>query len=227
MLKKLLLIGVITSSVVSCKLSKQKEPEVNNIEGYRIGDSIRSERFLNAAETTVANRICRDLRAKRNRWEVSRDSLNFNYNVRSRSTCSGSLASYELNASVDRAGGDLVFDTPSRSKFIKDILTDLHPAIDDLCDDVLAGQSDITNTIELSGTRYQTTFYEYNGNFYTLITRFLKDSSNAWRAVLVDESLVVVNERTTNGSLVGLVSKRAQESSCTGSGSTYIDQVIR
>lgn len=227
MFKKSLIISMVALSFVACKLQKQKEPIVNNIDAYRVGDAFRSERSLNSSEMISANRICRDLRVKRNRWEVSRDSLNFNYNVRSRSSCSGSLASYELAASVDISGGDLVLDTPSRSKFIKEVLTDLHPAISTLCDEVLAGDADVKNTVEQSGTRYQTTFYEYNGNFYSLITRFLKDSSNAWRAVLVDESLVVVNERTSNGALVGLVSKRAQESSCTGSGSTYIDQVIR
>ncbi len=227
MFKKSLIISMVALSFVACKLKKQKEPIVNNIDAYRVGDAFRSERNLNSSEMISANRICRDLRAKRNRWEVSRDSLNFNYNVRSRSSCSGSLASYELAASVDISGGDLVLDTASRSKFIKEVLTDLHPAISTLCDEVLAGDADVKNTVEQSGTRYQTTFYEYNGSFYSLITRFLKDSSNAWRAVLVDESLVVVNERTSNASLVGLVSKRAQESSCTGSGSTYVDQVIR
>lgn len=227
MLSKTLVISLIALSFVGCKLQKQKEPEVNNIDGYRIGDSIRTERFLNANEKVAGARICRDLRAKRNRWEVSRDSLNFNYNVRSRSSCSGSLASYELAASVDISGGDLILDTPSRSKFIKDVLTDLHPAISAICDEVLAGDADIKNTVELSGTRYQSTFYEYNGNFYSLISRFLKDSADTWKAVLVDESLVIVNERTNNTALVGLVSKRAQESSCTGSGSTYVDQVIR
>ena len=175
----------------------------------------------------AANRICRDLRAKRNRWEVSRDSLSFNYNVRSRTACAGSLASYQLNASVDISGGDLILDTPSRSKFIKDVLTDLHPALSTICDEVIAGDSDIKNMVEQSGTRYQSTFYEYNGNFYSLITRFLKDSGDTWRAVVVDESLVVVNERTSNAALVGIVSKRAQETSCSGTGSTYIDQVIR
>ena len=227
MFNKSLVISLIALSLVGCKLQKQKEPEVNNIEGYRIGDAIRSERFLNANEKTAGNRICRDLRAKRNRWEVSRDSLNFNYNVRSRSSCSGSLASYQLATSVDISGGDLVFDTASGSKFIREVLTDIHPAIFDICTDVLAGETDITNAREVAGTRFQTTFYEYNSSFYTLITRFLKDSGSAWRAVLVDESLVVVNERTSNTALIGLVSKRTQEASCTGSGSTYIDQVIR
>ncbi len=224
---KSVILLLIALSLVSCKLSKQKEPEVNGIEGYRVGDSIRTPRFLNSTEKVNAKRICRDLRAKRNRWEINRDSVNFNYSVRSRTSCSGSLASYELNAGVEISGGDLMLDPSSGNKFVKEVLTDLHPALANICDEALADEADIENTVEISGTRYQTTFYEYNSGFYTLITRFLKDSSDVWKAALVDESLIVVSERTSNTALVGVLSTRIQEASCSGGGSTYVNQSIR
>ncbi len=223
---KSIIILLVAVTLVGCKLSKQKSPETNQIPGYRVGDTIRDPRFLDSTEKISASRICRDLRSKRNRWEVSRDSVNFNYNVRSRSTCSGSLASYELNAGVEISGGDLVLDTTSGAKFVTEVLTDFHPALKNICDEVLADEADIENTVEIAGTRYQATFYEYNSSFYSLITRFLKEG-DTWRAVLVDESLVIVNERTSNGSLVGVVGSRTQEASCTSGGSTYVTQSIR
>lgn len=224
---KSLLLAIIIISLSACKLSREKEPEANGIDGYRVGDAIRTERFLKKEETTIAKRVCRDLRAKRNRWEVSRDNISFNYNVRSRTSCSGGLASYEIAAGIDLASGDLMLDTPSRSKFIKEVLTDHHSAIANICEEVLASEAEVENTVELSGTRYQTTFYEYLSGHYVLITRFLKDSEGVWRAALVDESLVTVNERTTNGGLVGVLSSRIQEAACPSGGSTYVSQSIR
>src|SRR5690606_2457744 len=129
-----------------------------------------------AAEKSVGARVCRDLRSKRNRWEVNRNDLSFNYNVRSRTQCAGSLATYTIAANVDLAGGDLFLQTASRSKFISEILTDNHPGLSDICDDLISGATDVSNTTIVSGSTYQVTFYEISSNHYVLITRFLADT---------------------------------------------------
>tara|TARA_R110000868_G_scaffold132381_15_gene343377 strand:- start:348 stop:1031 length:684 start_codon:yes stop_codon:yes gene_type:complete len=220
-------IILILSALFGCKLQKDKPVEVNGIEGYRVGDAIRTARFLNSDETIIAKRVCRDLRSKRNRWEINRDNLKFNFNIRSRTSCSGGLASYALEATVDLASGDLMLETPSRSKFISEVLTDHHTAIQNICDEVLAGESEVENTVEISGTRFQSTFYEYQSGHFVLITRFLKDTSGVWKAALVDESRVIVTERTSSSDQVGVVDFRAQEAKCSGSGTTYINQSLR
>lgn len=230
MFLKLISILLILATFSACKLQKleDKKPSTNSgIESYAIGDAIRAERFLNATEKQIGSRVCRDLRAKRNRWEVSRDDVRFTFNVRSRTTCSGSLTSYSLVASVDLTGGELVLDTTSRSRFISEVLTDEHPALLDICDDLLAGQADVNNSIEQSGSRFQATFYEIASSHYVLLTRFLKDATGVWRAALVDESLVTVAERTGQTHLHGVVVRRAQATQCGTNGSTYTDQQIR
>ena len=211
----------------ACKLQKiEDKKETPNVDGYRIGDAIRAERFLNATEKSVGGRICRDLRAKRNRWEVNRSGVNFGYDVRSRTSCSGSLATYEIQADVELASGDLVLDANTGSRYINEVLTDNHVALANICDELIAGEADVENTIEMGGSRYQVTFYEIGANHYTLITRFLQVNST-WIASLIDESFVVVQERTNNSGLVGVVYRRAQEARCTGGGSTYVDQKVR
>tara|TARA_R110000868_G_scaffold132380_3_gene343183 strand:- start:10590 stop:11273 length:684 start_codon:yes stop_codon:yes gene_type:complete len=218
---------LLLSALIGCKLQKEKPAEVNGIEGYRVGDTIRTERFLNSDETTIAKRVCRDLRAKRNRWEINRDNIQLNFAVRSRTSCSGGLASYEIQASVDLASGDLMLETPSRSKFISEVLTDHHTAIQNICDEVLAGDAEVENTVEISGARFQSTFYEYQSGHFVLITRFAKDSAGVWKAALVDESRVVVLERTSSSDKIGVIDFRAQEAKCTGSGTTYVNQSLR
>lgn len=211
----------------ACKLQRvDDKKESPNVDGYRIGDPIRTERFLNTTEKSVGSRICRDLRAKRNRWEVNRSGVRFNYDVRSRSQCSGGLASYEIQADVELASGDLVLDANTGSRYINEVLTDNHVALANICDELIAGEADVENTIEMGGSRYQVTFYEIGANHYTLITRFLQ-VSGTWIASLIDESFVVVQERTSSSDLVGVVYRRAQEARCSGGGSTYTDQKIR
>lgn len=211
----------------ACKLERiEDKKETPNVDGYRIGDAIRAERFLNATETTVGTRICRDLRDKRNRWEVNRNGVGFNYDVRSRTQCSGGLASYGIQAGVELASGDLILDANTGSNYINEVLTDNHVALANICDELLAGEADVENTIEMGGSRYQVTFYEIGSNHYTLITRFLQVNST-WIASLIDESFVVVRERTSNSGLVGVVYRRAQEARCSGGGSTYVDQKVR
>lgn len=224
---KPLFLALSLLALGACKLQRLEEKkEAPQVEGYRVGDPIRAERFLNSVEKVIGARICRDLRAKRNRWEVNRSGVGFTYDVRSRSQCSGGLASYGIEAGVELASGDLILETPSNSRFINEVLTDNHVALVNICDDLIAGESDVVNTIEQAGSRFQVTFYEISSNHYALITRFLK-VNDAWIASLIDEVFVVVEERTNSSAMVGVAYRRAQEARCVGGGSTYTEQKIR
>lgn len=211
----------------ACKLEKEKPKSNDSIQGYRTGDNQRPARNFSSDEKTLGKRICRDLRFKRNQWETTAGSLNLRFSMAARTQCSGGLMNYTLNASLENSGADLLFDANTSSPFIGEVLTDLHPGLQTICDDLLNNESEVSNTVEASGSRYQTTFYEYQSQHYALVTRFVKDSDNVWRAGIVDESTVIVVERTSDSRLIGVVNRRVRENRCVGgSGSTLVQQSL-
>lgn len=224
---KIAFAAILLIAFSGCKLQKEKEKtQTPSVEGYRVGDAIRAERFLNAAEKVIGTRVCRDLRAKRNSWEVSRDGISLGLDIRANSCSSRALSTYALQVGVELSGGDLVFETPSSARHIVEVLTDEHQAIANICDELIAGEADVENTVEMGGARFQTTFYEVGSRHFVLISRF-KLEGGTWRATLVDESAVIVQERTSSASAVGLVQSRIQEAQCSGGGASYIEQKLR
>ncbi len=225
LIKTLGLIAILLST--GCKLERQKEREHSATPGYRAGDVQRPARDLNGDERLIGQRICRDLRYKRNQWEVLTSSLELIFHVRARTQCSGGLMGYDISAELDTSGSDLIFDANSSSPFLNEVLTDLHPGLESVCGDLLSGQATISNTVEISGARYQVSFYEHLSTHYVLLTRFIQDSDSAWRAAVIDEAAVVVLERTSNAELIGVVNRRVKETRCTGTGSTIVQQDLR
>ena len=222
-----LIIGALAICLftVSCNKEEKKENTVND-ERFIFGKEISKERALSDGEFNVAKSICSSLQTKREYFEARGDNeLSFIFALSEKSCISDSYSSpvdYSVNLRVTRAA-DLRFDGPSNTNFSEDILTDVGPDLNSICNDVLNGIN-VTNVQKSGAIKYQYRFLASTNGSILEIGKFSQNASNIYIPTFIETFAIF---SSVAGDREGMVQDRVRVTSCSNGSVQSMRQVLK
>lgn len=145
----------------SCGYDKTYEAREESL--HFSNDALSGGVPLDDTEMAVALRICYAFRTKRSKFSVEMLDQSFNYNYVSRD-CQSTESSESFSATLTQTNSTepLRFESDFKGSYIREVQTDIHGYLSDICSDVLAGETPL-NISEINNELYEYTFRSYVG----------------------------------------------------------------
>lgn len=197
---------------ISCNKEEKKE-NANSDERFIFGKEISKERVLSDGEFSVAKQACQSLQNKREFFETRGDrELSFIFSLSDKSCVSPDYSAardYSANLRVPRVG-ELTFEGPRGTSFVEDILTDVHPNLTSICNNVL-NDINVTN-VETSGAiKYQYRFLRASNGYIVEVGKFAQNVNGKYMPTFI-ESFSIFSAAA--GNREGMVQNRTRVTSC-------------
>ncbi|GEM_PF-4182053 len=222
-----LTISILAICLLTFSCKKQDSDEKSSTdERFIFGKEISKERALEEGELAVAKGMCQSLQNKREYFEARGDrELSFIFSLSDKSCLNDSYTSandYSVNLRVPRLG-DLTFEGPRGTSFAEDILTDVHPHVESICNNVL-NDINITNVQTSGSIKYQFRFLQASNGYIFEVGKFAQNSSNVYMPTFI-ESFSIYNSSAK--SKEGMVANRTRVTSCSNGQSQSSRQILK
>ncbi|WP_157765724.1 hypothetical protein [Halobacteriovorax marinus] len=146
-----------------------------------IGEEFSQEMsVLDSSSQTIALRICNALRSKRSYWHSSVKNKKATFQLSSNS-CSNEKFDKELETTVSslRLSDPIVFDSLSTDYYYKEVVTDVHGPLKQVCPAILSGDAPLAFYMDSNGQdRVYTQFSRIDSGSDRLILKYAELNSD-------------------------------------------------
>jgi hypothetical protein len=212
-IKLLLIITLISSCGLDSNKRRDGDRPVNFSQSISAGGAPLSDQ-----EKSIATRICYAFRSKRStfRSELIGNVFNFKFN---KTSCDGSKENDQYSTVLRQVlqSAPLVYDSDNSNHFYKNVQSDQHGHLQQICKSVLNGETPL-DTFDYLGGIAQVRFFSKLGDNFEVVLARKKSALDSEYLPYQAERYTVLTSSGATGELLGLISKSKKYTPCAQGG---------